>query len=207
MRIGTTRWLTMGFAMVLTFAFSTTVAYGDYTPPSQGGSLLGEFASFVGDFGQWNTSQNNMPMQVLQMTPASDTPEAVFLLFWLWLQDGGAGNSSMGGASKSGQGSPNGSIVLGQSGNGSNAFANDPPGIGGKGGGSSLANGSPSLGNGGSGQGVGSPVSGVNASGSGGSPASPFADAPEPAGITLFAIGGIGLLMGQWVRRRRVVPV
>ena len=206
MRFCATRWLTRGIGTTLALIVSTTFAHGDYSPPTQAGGILGEFAAFVGDFGQWNASQNNMPLQILQITPAANEPQAVLALFWLWLQDGGAGNGSAGIASNMGQGSPNGSIIAGQSGNGSLANgANDPPGLGGKGGGSSLLSGASSPG-GTSGDPIGgSPVSGVSA-GPGGSSATPFADAPEPASFTLLAVGGAGLLMGRWVRRRRGVP-
>lgn len=205
MQIGKTRWLARGVGTTLALLVATTFAHGDYSPPSQAGGILGEFAAFVGDFGQWNANQNNMPMQVLQITPTAQEPQAVLLLFWLWLQEGGAGNGSGGNASHMGQGSPNGSILAGQSGNGSTLGngTSDPPGLGGKGGGSSLLSGSSS---GSSGDSFGgSPVSGVSAGGAGGS-ATPFADAPEPASVTLLAVGGAGLLMGRWVRRRRGVP-
>ncbi|HTU93773.1 MAG TPA: PEP-CTERM sorting domain-containing protein [Gemmataceae bacterium] len=250
MRSDTSRWVTGGLATILALVVSCSAGQGGYTAPAQSNSLIGEFLAFVGDFGQWNASENNMPMQVLEMVPASDEVAAVIYLFEMWLQD--SGNGSAGGTSNSSQSgstgfasnsgltssdnptnSPTGSIVAGQSGDdppstlpsggsgsgsllsnggsGSGSLpsngGNDPPGIGSNGGGSSLQNGSPSQGGGNnSGQQLGGspPLGGTLGGGGDPPPVSPDQATPEPASLTLLAVGGAGLLMGQWLRRRRL---
>jgi hypothetical protein len=214
MRRGTIRWLTGGLATILALVVSATVVQGGYTPPSQSGSLLDEVSAFVGDFGQWNASLNNLPMEILASTPSAEQGEVVFLLFWFWLQD-----SATGPAEKATSSSPSGSTSLASlalppsSGNPSNSslgsivmsqLGNDPPSFS-----SNNGNDPPSLlsnGGGVSGQQFGSIplLGGGHAGDSGTNPMSPDADPmPAPASFTLLAIGGSVLLLGLWKRRRR----
>lgn len=210
------RWLTGGLATILALVVSSTVALGDYTTPNQTGNLMGEVSAFVGDFGSWNASMNNLPEQFLASTPTSQQGNAVVMLFLLWLQEGGMGSAGQGSASShsgsttlsgaplpSPSGNPSGSIVSGQLNGGlpSNG-GNDPPGLGGNSGSSSFLSQLPSS-SGGSGNQLGSiPALGGTGGGSG---ESPFDATPEPASVTLLAIGGSGMLMGLWIRRRRRV--
>lgn len=207
------RWLTGGLGTILALVVTSTVAQGGYTTPNQTGNLMGEVSSFVSDFGSWNASMNNLPEQFLASTPSSQQGGAIVLLFWLWLQEGGMGPGGNGHASsQSGSttisGSPlppssgnaPGSIGAGQSGNGSfSNGGNDPAGLGGNGASSSLLSQLPSSGGSGNQFGNAPPLGGTG----GGSGETPFADAPEPASLTLLAIGGGGMLMGLRIRRRR----
>lgn len=214
MQRNTVRWLTGGLGTILALVVSSNVVLGGYTTPNQTGNLMGEVSAFVGDFGSWNASMNNLPEQFLASTPSSQQGGAIVMLFWLWLQEGGMGpggnghsSSQSGSTTISGSplpsGNPTGSIGAGQLGNGSFSNAgNDPAGLGGNGGSSSLLSQLPAS-SGGSGNQFGSipPLGGTG----GGSGETPFADAPEPASLTLLAIGGSGMLMGVWMRRRRRV--
>lgn len=261
MRRNTFRWLMGGMATILAVVVSSPVVKGGYTPPSQSSSLLGEVFDFVGDFGAWNASLNNRPLQILASAPASEQIQVFVALFRLWLQDlgtGSAGNASTPQGSmplaglfpppSSGApvGAPTGSIVMGQPGKelpsllsnagngpppvlsnggggdpptllsngGSDPLAplpmggNDSPAIGSNGGSSSLFSDPPSPSFGGSaGQHLGSssPL-GSSTGGSGESPLTPGAadPMPIPASFMLLAVGAAGLLVGQWMRRRRL---
>lgn len=184
----------LGLTLALLIA-STTPVHAGYTQPGSSGSLLGEVSAFIGDFNQWNSARNGLPMQVLSMVPASEESQAVLFLFMMWLRDPlgmGASTASSGNGSSSnanGPGGTGGAVPVGTFGMGQNG--NNSPSSNG---GSSL--GSPSPQNGG-GTG-GSPLVG----GGGGGP-TPAADpTPEPASFTLLAVGGVGLLMG-WRKRSR----
>jgi hypothetical protein len=189
---------------------------GGYTLPSQSGSLLGEAAAFVGDFSQWNAMHNELPMQFLQTAPSNNRGQAGVLLFWLWLHDSwsmlgnGASLSSLGSTNLSNLPLPNdptgsklGLIGMDSSGNGSpltlsNGRGDDPSNTG-----SILALNNPPLQNGHhDAHEIGSLFSGDPHRNSG-SPAPAIDPVPEPAAITLFSVGGLGLLIGWWMRARK----
>jgi hypothetical protein len=95
-------------------------------------NFVGEFSTFLADFGTWNASHNNLPLLFLEVTPPQEQPEAFFLLWWLWMRSQGHGPSSppsmAGGPPTSGPGGPGGPPMeppIGTIGSGSNG--NDPP--------------------------------------------------------------------------------
>ncbi len=181
--------------MVLVFfVTSPSFIHAGYADPGASGSLLGEASQFISDFNQWNTLHNGLPMQILSTAPATDESGAVMFLFWMWLHDPlglGAGNLS------SGSSVPVGTIGAGQGGNG-------PPSTPAGGGisGSSLGLNNQPLQTGdkdgvklsdGPGSGSLSPQNGPV----------PFDPAPEPASVTLLAVGGFALLLGWRTRSRK----
>lgn len=128
MRRNTFRWRMGGLATILAVVICSPVVQGGYTPPSRSSSLLGEVSAFVGDFGAWNASLNNRPLQFLASAPAAEQIDVFVALFWLWLQDAGTGSSAnaspllpspktlAGLVSPPSSGAPIGSIVMGQPG-------------------------------------------------------------------------------------------
>lgn len=234
------RCLAGGMGAVLALVLTASMADGGTMSPSDSNSLAGELSAFMGGFGQWNASLNNLPLEFWEMAPSADKAEAEVVLFWLWMLDGKSGSQgdSSGSANSpppSGSGNsgdpPIGAIFAGKpddDGSSSHSGKNDPsslhsnddddpPGIRGIHGNNSLGSDPPSPNSGGhspfgdpplfagSGDGrnpAGNPLSGGS---SGGSGAKPFDGdpTPEPTAFTLLAVGGVGLLMGRWVRRRR----
>lgn len=185
----------------ITFAFMlalSTPAHAGYTEPGTSGSLLGEASAFMSDFGQWNSIHGGLPMKVLSMVPAAEEGNAVLFLFMMWLHDpqgfGGMSSASGSTSGSSSAGGP-GTVPVGTVGAGSAPLSS------GGSSGSSLGLNNPNGGSGGS---------------SGGSPGlgglspqtgpGPFDPAPEPASVTLLAVGGFGLLMG-WRARSRKQPI
>ncbi len=184
----------------ITFAFMlalSTPAHAGYTQPGTSGSLLGEAAAFISDFSQWNNIHGGLPMKVLSMVPAADEGNAVLFLFMMWLHDPqGFGGMSSGSGSTSGSSSSGGpgTVPVGTVGAGSAPLS--------------------ASGSGGSGSSLGLNNGGGNGGSTGGSPglggfspqtgAGPSVDpAPEPASLTLLAVGGFGLLMGWRARSRK----
>jgi len=215
----------LGMVLALIISSSATVR-GGYSPPSQASSLLGEAVAFVADFGQWNTSHDELPLQFLQMTPAHDRGEAAIVLFWLWLHDaaslldnGASLSSLLSSTNASNLRTPNdpigstvGSIGIGTTDNGS------PTSLSNGGGddktshtsnsGSILALNNPPMHNGDDdGQFGGGDKSSPGSSHPSGSTKLLIDPVPEPRGLTLLFVGGIGLLLGWWMRVRKLSNV
>lgn len=219
-----TRCLTGGLGAFLALVLTAPVAEGGTMSPSDSTSLFGEVSAFVGDFGQWNASMNNLPLEFWEMAPSSDKAEAGVVLFWFWLLEGRGGSqgdsSSAANSPPSGSGTsgdpPIGTILSGKPGDGSSSHfgkneGDDPPGVGGSNGNSSLGSDgssrSPSsdalflAGSGNQPNPNGLPLPGSSSGGSGATP-SASDPVPEPTTLTLLGVGGVGLLMGRWMRRR-----
>jgi hypothetical protein len=194
------RWMRAALGAFLVLAASSSCVqaiYPESVPsnslPLQSGPMLGEFSTFVSDFSQWNASHNDLPLWMLELTPAAERGETFLWLFWMWLQNQGTGGlfpSSVGPMDLS-----IGSINLGEIG-GAPAFpfpngGNEPPGLGDSSGVGTLPSGPPSpIGNS-NGQGPGSDLLPAGPLDSG----LPAVSAPEPATFTLLATGIIGLLL------------
>jgi hypothetical protein len=191
-RSNTCRWL-IGFLSLLTvFLAGFVPAQAGYAPPSHSGSLSSEISTFLNDFNQWNQSENNQPLQVLEMTPAQNRDQMALWLFWLWLHapNGGPGSLSAPPTSLSFGTIPSGQIgeeplVLPLSG------GDDSPGLGENPGGGSL---------------LGGPLPPGHNPNNGPGSVGPLLDdpptAPEPSTLTLLSTGAIAVLTYCWNGRR-----
>lgn len=199
MRRDSLRWMMAVSGMVFVFLIPLShPLHAGYVVPGQTETLLNEVSTFVSDFKEWNALHNGLPMQVLSTAPTADESEAVLFLFWMWLHDPegfGAGNLSPGSST------PVGTIGAGPNGNG----PTPTPTGGGSNSGSSLGLKDSPTQNGGNNEKtlVGSPGLG---SVSPQTDPGPFDPTPEPASVTLLAVGGLGLLLG-WRARSRKSPL
>lgn len=183
---------------LLLFASSAPLQSG-YCPP-QSSSLLGEISTFVADFGSWNAKNDDVPFRIWENTPEANKGETLVWLFWAWLHAEPLPSAFP--ISPPSWNNPFdtviGCIALGQFGENPPTCppdgGKDPPGLGDNDGNTwppkdpppPTSNDPPPQSNGSSGD----------------PPGVPSVDpVPEPAALTLLAVGGIELLMGCWIWR------
>lgn len=184
------RWTLGSLVALLAFLGDGNSAKAGYVSfPTDMNTAVAEFTAFIGDFGSWNASQNNMPMMLLQSAPSSQQSQTVLLLWWWWLQDGGMNSQAAPSGPVSGSGSGTGLSYPAPGGNPSGGVISPFP-------------------NGGSTSGSTSPGSGVSSGGTipytggGTGGGSPHVAAPAPSALTLGLTGIVGLLLYRYARRR-----
>lgn len=234
MRHNACRWMIGVLGALLALVASSDSVRAGYTPPGGSNCLLGEAVAFVSDFSQWNASQNNQPLLMLEMTPEGERGQMVLWLFWTWLHkpaDQGIGgippsfpqHPPIGGnwptfppPSGGSIEPPIGTIVTGptndppplQGGGNPPGMGGNPPGMGGNPGNGGVQTDPPTqyvFTNNGPGTSKG-PLPGIPPFPNGSTPPSAPAPVavPEPATLTLLATGTIGLLLYRGMRPRRV---